>query len=937
MNRLMCAIVCASMLIGHASAQESFRVDLGRDGETIGDMRPVFLKFESRPLPAISPSEVARRYQRLFETSDEPEVRVDALNRLTNIRDRSGQDVGFSPAEEEKVYRDVIESYESILARGAFSGKLDELIYQMAKAHAFTGQADASISRLKQLVGLYPKSPLVPEARFRLAEAAFSTGEYAEAEAGYRALLSSGDAGGLTTKAHYMLGWSQFKQGPSAWERAGKTFLLVLDEFLPTPQSLNDISESDVDTIDDTFRALALMAARRDGAGTLLAWLGEAPARHWEYLLFDRLADYYAVKEAFKASVSVNEAFVQRTPGHPENPAFMAQIVDVWARAGSANRVRAAKADYVAMFGTPQAYSALGKPYRTKWQQFSRQMADFHYHRAEVAAQQGPALEAREAFSQAAVFYEALAGRTASKGEVLRLAGDARLQAGEYQLALTDFQQAAYEAGTERYSESADAGWAAVVLIRDQLDKAEQGAEFNPELATLSDEAGRFAAHFGDDARLPGLMADLAGRWLSAGDNALALSYAKQVITSERASESEQYAGWLVTARVRQQHSEFGLAERAWGHALTLAEGDGVGEMNADEKASIKQQLATVIYRQGEQAATSGKPKMSVEHFKRIGAVLPGSDIAISGRFDAANTLLNAGLFAEAVPELTAFRQDFPAHPLAADISDKLVYAYVESNQPLRAASELLTAAAGTANPWPAKLRAAGFYHEAGAMEQRDSLYVDYLETQPIANTAEQHVQLQTMRQRLLKSGNGSAAWRKAMVTQELASQWHSEQTLLWAARGALVLGAQAAANFTSIELAQPLAESFDRKQKALETARNYFLDAEKLGGEPVRSESLFRRAELYRALAKDLMASSVPDDLNELETMQYQILLEEEAFPFEEKAIRLHSENHQRLVSQSYDAWIAKSLGVLAELNPGRYSRSVRWMSWNVEAKDGA
>ena len=46
-----------------AQAQESFRIELGRDGETIADMRPVFLEFQSRPMPAISPTEVARRYR----------------------------------------------------------------------------------------------------------------------------------------------------------------------------------------------------------------------------------------------------------------------------------------------------------------------------------------------------------------------------------------------------------------------------------------------------------------------------------------------------------------------------------------------------------------------------------------------------------------------------------------------------------------------------------------------------------------------------------------------------------------------------------------------------------------------------------------------------------------------------------------------------------
>src|SRR5690554_2006114 len=540
MNRLTCAFICTAMLAGYASAQESFRVELGRDGETIGDMRPVFLKFESRPLPAISPTEVARRYQRLFETSDEPEVRIDALNRLANIRDRSGQDIGFSAAEEAGIYRDVLESYESILAKGTFTGRLDELIYQMAKAHALTGQPDASISRLKQLVGLYPDSPLVPEARFRIAESAFSAGDYIEAETGYLTLIASGKAAGLTTKAHYMLGWSQFKQGPSAWERAGKTFISVLDEFLPTPESLRNVPEASVDTIDDTFRALALMAARRDGANTLLGWLKDAPPRHWEYLLFDRLADYYAVKGEYENSVGVNKAFVRYAPAHPENPAFMAQIVEVWALAGKTDQVRSAKTDYVAMFGTQQAYLALGPSERTRWLQFSRQLADFHYNRAELAAKRGDTQDSREAFSRAAAFYEALAGRNPENGEVLRLGCDARLQAGEYELALTDFQQAAYQ--SDGYAEAADAGWAAVVLLRDGVDGAKQTTGFRPDLAALSAESDRFASHFSADPRLPGLMADLAGKWQAEGNNEHALNYAKAAVTNERASGSEQYA-----------------------------------------------------------------------------------------------------------------------------------------------------------------------------------------------------------------------------------------------------------------------------------------------------------------------------------------------------------------------------------------------------------
>ena len=50
--------------------------------------------------------------------------------------------------------------------------------------------------------------------------------------------------------------------------------------------------------------------------------------------------------------------------------------------------------------------------------------------------------------------------------------------------------------------------------------------------------------------------------------------------------------------------------------------------------------------------------------------------------------------------------------------------------------------------------------------------------------------------------------------------------------------------------------------------------------------------AELYHALSKDLYASERPAELNTDELEQYDILLEEQAFPFEEEAIELHEKN---------------------------------------------
>jgi hypothetical protein len=90
-----------------------------------------------------------------------------------------------------------------------------------------------------------------------------------------------------------------------------------------------------------------------------------------------------------------------------------------------------------------------------------------------------------------------------------------------------------------------------------------------------------------------------------------------------------------------------------------------------------------------------------------------------------------------------------------------------------------------------------------------------------------------------------------------------------------------------------------------------------------VTTAANYEIAELYHALSKDLYASERPPELTGEELEQYGILLEEQAFPFEEEAIELHETNAARTVEGIYDQWVQKSLAALVELLPGRYAKS--------------
>ena len=86
-----------------------------------------------------------------------------------------------------------------------------------------------------------------------------------------------------------------------------------------------------------------------------------------------------------------------------------------------------------------------------------------------------------------------------------------------------------------------------------------------------------------------------------------------------------------------------------------------------------------------------------------------------------------------------------------------------------------------------------------------------------------------------------------------------------------------------------------------------------------------YRIATVYREFGKALMSSERPKKLSKVEREQYDVLLEEQAFPFEEKATEYHEINARRASSGVYDQWVQRSFDALRELRPVRYGKNER------------
>ena len=80
--------------------------------------------------------------------------------------------------------------------------------------------------------------------------------------------------------------------------------------------------------------------------------------------------------------------------------------------------------------------------------------------------------------------------------------------------------------------------------------------------------------------------------------------------------------------------------------------------------------------------------------------------------------------------------------------------------------------------------------------------------------------------------------------------------------------------------------------------------------------------AEIYADFSRDLKESERPAGLSALEREEYELAIEDQAYPFEEKAIAMHTSNLELIPRGVYDEWIDRSLQKLAVLVPARYNK---------------
>lgn len=561
---------------------------------------------------------------------------------------------------------------------------------------------------------------------------------------------------------------------------------------------------------------------------------------------------------------------------------------------------------------------------------------------------------------------------------------EALLGLSEYEAAIEAFENYAYFEAAKYTGTNSDAPKAveaayAALLVYQEIAKQSpshavaqadmrSSMKYRTALSQRQQSQVNFIESFATDPRAPKVALNLMQDLFAQQNYLPAQQWATWILT--QSSLTPEGAVSPISANIKQSamlvmaHSNFAMqnyakAERDYRALLAMLIPEQAAPQQAAPQdariAELRDRLAASLYKQAEGILVSNNVDtkslaaknisrkemllpfqqsaiaQALELLQKVLSDTPLSEFRMASHYDSAVYYSLLEKWPQAIASLLDFKARYPNNPLSKGIDDKLYYAYQQTQDWPSAARILLqkyTAAPKSETGRLALYQAAEYYEKAGDRAKALDHFRTYAHQFPLPMAGANEARF--ILSEFYKQSNEGAKrrfWLNKLVQAHKAALQQSPQagsarSAYLASMAGMVFAVDADDAYTRIKLTQPLDKSLNNKQRALNKAILEYESVISFATKEFVTAANFKLANLYNTLAQDLMDSDRPKGLSALELSQYEILLEEQAYPFEETAIGLHEKNIARLSMGLYDEWIKESFEVLKSLMPARYNK---------------
>lgn len=934
--------LCGVVILVCACSSKQEQAELaGQQSEgrfLLADLFPVYVS-STTDIANVPTDELIATYRDLLNYLDDDVKKAEVLARIADLEvvlqdqltARSEEQGGQYIAD----YGLAIETYREVLEQFPDRPGNDAAYYQLAKAYDLSGDGANAYQALTALVQQYPGSRYFVEAQFRRGDFLFGQADYKSAQDAYQSVLDNGGDTAFFENAVYMHGWTLFKR--NFYEPSLTSFTTVLDRTMPHDGLIEGVNPNRLALVEDTVRIMGIIFSYLDGGKTITETYERLGSRAYEGLLYERLGDLYVEQQRYQDAIDTYKIYMTKAPMADKVPELHNKVLDTMMLGKFYTQAFLEKERFIEAYDVRGNYYYQARPERQKYvldylYVYLDEVARFYHARAQKAKQElkrfrepPPARETAMLadYATATRYYQQFIFTfpdDVHAAEKSFMAGEAFAEIGNYREAIVAYERAAYDFGINLFSE--DAAYAAILSYQKQVE-TEQDEWQRQELAGRRLETQLlFVENFSFSPYAKPVLLDSIDMLYTAKDYARAVEQCERFLSLEPpGTEKERLTVSLVLGHSHFELQQYAEAEQAYAKVLALM------PANDKQRADVIDRMAASVYRNAEAMVAEGRQLEAVDEFLRVAKVAPQSSFRKNAEYDAATYLLLEKQWQRSLDVLLAYRDRYDPRKEDLDVSTKVLEAYEGLEQFELAGAELLRVSNLSKDPLQKRQTlylAAEYYEKAGNDDRALELLRDYahLYPDPFELVMEVRYRLSEMYK---KKGDDYRRryWLDRLIEGDRdAGSDRTERSRYLAAFAYNVFAEDYRKEFEGITLTLPLRQSLAAKREAMQQALKRYQLIMEYGIQEFTTQSLYQVANIYARFSRDMMDSERPDGLNALELEQYDILLEEQAYPFEEQAIQIHESNLENGWRGSYDEWVQNSIDALAKLMPGRYNK---------------
>lgn len=860
-------------------------------------------------------------YQYIRNAKNTDNSRQSALNRLAQLeldfteklaQEAPENDVDLSPQ-----YKLALENTAQLLntALEEFPNakNTDSNLYQLARTYNQLGEHEKSDEKLFIIATKHPRSEHYAEAQFRLAERAFARGDYITAEDAYTQVIFTPLGDRFYEKSVFKRGWTRYKQ--QLYEEA-------LDDYIDVIKKFNDITfdkdnSSEKNIFDEYLRAIALASAQLEAPSGMHNYFSNKQEYPFVFETYREVAKLYVKQERFSDSSNTLKQFIRYNPNSEHLPFAYIQVLDGWEKGEfKANLFRDINTFYND-FNPSAPYwkninatipDPVAKSMRNKIVLVAK-----NYHQEYENTQSNTSFENSQKWYQR---YLQHFKPYANKNKIYSAYAELLMSAKLTDQALEYFELAAFDGDLILDKKSA---YSALSIASNIYDQKVSQKEKKKALDKYLRYSMAFVSLYPNDSRSTNIA--LRSAQLSFNENryAQALTYTNIL---PGLTPQQSLAMKNIQARSFFELKQYTDAETLFSELLTIK------TLTKKQQHNYLDSMAISIYKQGDVIKEKNKQDAYV-HFSRISDLAPNSDIAATGLYDAISLSINEKNWSQSIAAITKFKALYPKHKHIKSVNKSLTVAYLQSDQQGKAAQAFEQLAKSDDDQKvrrAAQWKAAELYEKKNQNQAAIRAYREFAHNfpEPYEQNVEAMFKLVGLYTKT-KDNQKKYFWQNQIQKKDAkASQKNqTERTQYIASHTILDLALQKKIEFNTTRLIEPLAKNLKKKKAAMQDSIRLYGRASSYGIAQITTESTYSIGRIYRDFSLSLLNSQRPKHLKGDELEQYDILLEDQAFPFEEKAIEFYETNVARVQDIPFDSWMSKSFNELKELFPVRYARS--------------